>query len=362
MFIERCVNFLKEGAGRLAIVLPDSIAINTSLQYVRDYILENTHILAIVSLPDYAFAHFGANVKSSLFFLQRKPNSNDDTYDILFAQANAIGYTPSGKPDKNNDLVKIMQSYKQFKKKEKIQNTDDVFVISSKELKGNRIDPKGYSPSYRRLKQRLLSKYKIYSPLKKLLSNSQAGDWGVDTKKKDEGVEYTLCYVLRNTNFDNDFNLDLSDVATRWIKNDKIDKLKLVKDDILVEKSGGSPYQPVGRVAIVNELPDDKPVIYSNFLQRVRVDSNKANPKYVFAYLRTLYHLGYMEYIQNQTTGIKNLLNDDFQQIQIPMIDEKKQEEFATKLIKGYQGARKAIKQAYATLLDTRNELAEQIK
>src|SRR3989344_2133643 len=46
LFIERCVRFLKEGTGRLGIVLPDSVAINSSLQYVRDYILKNTQVLA----------------------------------------------------------------------------------------------------------------------------------------------------------------------------------------------------------------------------------------------------------------------------------------------------------------------------
>ena len=40
LFIERCLTFLKPG-GEMAIVLPDGILTNSSLQYVRDFILEN---------------------------------------------------------------------------------------------------------------------------------------------------------------------------------------------------------------------------------------------------------------------------------------------------------------------------------
>lgn len=362
LFIERCIEFLKEGTGKIAIVLPDSITINTSLRYVRDYIMENTRILAVVSLPDYAFSHFGANVKSSLLFLQKKSKGDNTRHDVFFAQARAIGYTPSGKPDSNNDLPDILEAFRQFSKGEEIKDTENIFVVPFQEIVSKRIDPKGYSPTYRKLKRDLLSKYKNYVPLKRLLIDSQSGDWGVEAKNKDEKVEYTLCYVLRNTNFDNDFNLDFSDIAIRWVESKKISTLQLIEKDILVEKSGGSPYQPVGRVAIINNLPPDKPVVFSNFLQRMRVDSKKAKPEFVYAYLRILYNLGYMEYIQNQTTGIKNLLVEDFEQLQIPMIEEKQQEIFAKKLIDEIYNAKETIKQAYSKLFDIRDELGKQVK
>ena len=72
LFIERCIDFLKPGTGQMAIVLPDGILTNSSLQYVRDFIMERAQILAVVSLPQFAFAHFGAGVKSSIVFIRRK--------------------------------------------------------------------------------------------------------------------------------------------------------------------------------------------------------------------------------------------------------------------------------------------------
>src|SRR6185503_15135706 len=46
LFIERCIQFLKPGTGRAAIVLPDGVLGSPGLGYVRQLILENTRILA----------------------------------------------------------------------------------------------------------------------------------------------------------------------------------------------------------------------------------------------------------------------------------------------------------------------------
>ena len=70
LFIEQCYHFLKEG-GYMAIVLPDGVLTNSSAQYVRDGIEEKFRIVAVVSLPQTAFAHTGAGVKSSVLFLKK---------------------------------------------------------------------------------------------------------------------------------------------------------------------------------------------------------------------------------------------------------------------------------------------------
>ncbi|MEK7724972.1 MAG: N-6 DNA methylase, partial [Acidobacteriota bacterium] len=70
LFIEQCHKFLKP-KGFLAIVLPDGILTNSSLQYVRDWIEEHFRIVAVVSLPQTAFTHTGAGVKSSVLFARK---------------------------------------------------------------------------------------------------------------------------------------------------------------------------------------------------------------------------------------------------------------------------------------------------
>ncbi|MCZ2129382.1 MAG: N-6 DNA methylase [Bacteroidia bacterium] len=70
LFIEQCHKFLTE-QGYLAIVIPDGILTNSSLQYVRDNIEEMYRIVAVVSMPQTAFTATGAGVKSSVLFLRK---------------------------------------------------------------------------------------------------------------------------------------------------------------------------------------------------------------------------------------------------------------------------------------------------
>src|SRR5690606_15182517 len=76
LFIEQCHRFLKVG-GYLAIVLPDGILTNSSLQYVRDGIEDKFRYIAIVSMPQTAFSATGAGVKSSVMIV--KKNSSEQT-------------------------------------------------------------------------------------------------------------------------------------------------------------------------------------------------------------------------------------------------------------------------------------------
>lgn len=70
LFIEQDYHFLIEG-GFLAIVIPDGILTNSSMQYVRDNIENWFRIVAVISMPQTAFSHTGAGVKSSVLFLRK---------------------------------------------------------------------------------------------------------------------------------------------------------------------------------------------------------------------------------------------------------------------------------------------------
>lgn len=118
LFIERCIDFIKDGTGRMGLVLPDGILTNSSLAYVRDLLLERCQITAIVSLPQFAFSHFGAGVKSSLVFARKKAKNEILTdYPIFMAMADKIGYDATGREFPNeNDLPDILQRFKEFER------------------------------------------------------------------------------------------------------------------------------------------------------------------------------------------------------------------------------------------------------
>src|SRR3989344_8378873 len=204
----------------------------------------------------------------------------------------------------------------------------ETFTIWSDEIE-TRLDPFFYRPIFKKLSASINDTKHEAPSLKEIVEFSIAGDWGEDPDTFEPTPDYRLCYVLRNTNFDNRYNLNFDDVAQRYIKNNKIEELALQKGDILIEKSGGSPIQPVGRVAFVEELPFDKPVVFSNFLQKIRIADSSFAPEYIFTFLQTIYHLGYTEFLQNQTTGIKNLRLDDFFKIKIAELSKDEQKKIA---------------------------------
>lgn len=70
-FTNRCLEFIAPG-GKLAIVLPDSILANSSMQDVRDWILRWARLKAVISLPQETFTPYGAGVKTSIIFLEKR--------------------------------------------------------------------------------------------------------------------------------------------------------------------------------------------------------------------------------------------------------------------------------------------------
>jgi type I restriction enzyme M protein len=71
LFIERCVKFLKPGTGCAAIVLPDGILGSPGLGYVREWILQNTYVLASLDLHPDSFQPF-VSIQTSILVLRRK--------------------------------------------------------------------------------------------------------------------------------------------------------------------------------------------------------------------------------------------------------------------------------------------------
>jgi type I restriction enzyme S subunit len=151
-------------------------------------------------------------------------------------------------------------------------------------------------------------------------AESVSGDWGEDTG----AVELK---VLRSTNFTNDGHLDLSDIAQRWYSEDKAADLALQRYDILLERSGGGPDQPVGRVVFVDhDLPGFG---FGNFIHRLRPDVGQIEPRYLRWALHEIHRSGVIERLQYQTTQMRNLDFRDYSRVLLPLPSRDEQERIA---------------------------------
>lgn len=136
VILERAIEFLQDG-GRLGLILPDGLFNNqgelSNCPRVRRFLVTNGVIEAIVSLPDYAFHKSGAQNKTSILFFRKfteqerirfesaykaelQAGGDEESaviaglkalnYHVFLAEANYIGYTPTGAPSDRNDLYR----------------------------------------------------------------------------------------------------------------------------------------------------------------------------------------------------------------------------------------------------------------
>ncbi len=132
-----------------------------------------------------------------------------------------------------------------------------------------------------------------------------SGEWGTDDETG-SGIP-----VLRTANFTNEGIINYDSVVTRTITKKNIDEKYLRPGDIIIEKSGGSDKQPVGRV-IYYDGPE-KTYLFNNFTGLLRIkDINRWWPRYVFYSLYANYRKGGTREYENKTTGLHNLKADAY--------------------------------------------------
>ena len=133
---------------------------------------------------------------------------------------------------------------------------------------------------------------------------------------KGEKPPFVNVGVIRNTNFTKEGTLDDSDIAYLDVEAKKLEKRRLQFGDIILEKSGGGPKQPVGRVALFDK--EDGDFSFSNFTAALRVlDPRELDFRFLHKFLHWTYLSGITEGMQSHSTGIRNLDGDAYKAIKI---------------------------------------------
>ncbi|MEI6901431.1 MAG: restriction endonuclease subunit S [Bacteroidota bacterium] len=159
--------------------------------------------------------------------------------------------------------------------------------------------------------------------------------------------------VIRNTNFTKDGELDDSDIVYLKVEQGQFVKRRLHFGDIILEKSGGGPKQPVGRVIIFDK--EDGDFSFSNFTSVLRIINKKqVNFRFLHRYLYHLYISGVTEKMQSHSTGIRNLKFDDYKQIRVPLPPLSEQQHIVTILDEAFGAIAKAKENAEKNIKNTK--------
>lgn len=304
LFIERCLKLLKNG-GRLGIVLPDSILNTTTLQYVRDYIIQHSKILAVISLPHHTFVPSGAGVKPSLLFLEKSiPSKNN--YQVFMGVAKHVGYDARRKPDKN-DLNDILSDWNSFTSNKEIKS-EKSFIISSEKLSMN------FSPD-------------------QFISNSNHAEWNskslseltdgnVFAGRTPPRIAYTKSgHKIMKVRDLSDNGIEWNHTERGFVSEEAYNKqkhLQLKINDILFISAAHHPKYIGEKVDIISNIPKkyENGVLCVAELIVVRVNPKYIDPYYVLLYLKS--DEGYKS-IQSCIRGGAHIYSKDVKDIKIPI-------------------------------------------
>jgi restriction endonuclease S subunit len=136
-----------------------------------------------------------------------------------------------------------------------------------------------------------------------LIAETKDGDWGLEAPA--DG--YVAYRVIRGADFPAVHRGDVSTVPLRYLPAQTVERRTLQSGDILIETAGGSRDRSTGRTLFISEPLLERvggPATCASFARFLRIDSLKADPKYVYWYLQNLHASGAMWEHQVQHTGV----------------------------------------------------------
>jgi len=200
------------------------------------------------------------------------------------------------------------------------------------------------------LMQSLSGEWQQY-PLIELFEHIIGGSWG-----SPPGEEAVRVLALGPRSYSSGrIDVDLATATARSLNEKRTATRALQQGDLILERSGGTDTQPVGRVL---RMTQDAPnVVPSDFMRLLRPNPELVHPGYVFWWLWLLYQEGATVAFQTATTNIRNLnITNYLTQTSIPMPPKTQQEQLIS-TAEAFQVAATEATAAHARLLDLRTNL-----
>jgi type I restriction enzyme M protein len=283
LFIERCLSLLKVG-GRMGIVLPESVLSNKSYRYVVEYLLDRSHIQAVIGMPEELFktsGKSGTHTKTCLLVLEKAGETSKGSSTVFMAEAKWCGQDSRARSILNNDLPQIAENLELAKKNKTFNQSNLGFLVEMDAIQSKVLCPRYYD---RQIDKSLSSLEKTHNLLK---FGHLVKDGVLKVSTGDELGK--LAYGTGDIPF-----IRTSDITNWELKADPkhgVDrkffelfkkKQDIAVNDILMVKDG---TYLIGTCAIVTEY--DCEIIYQSHLYKIRVMGNNLdiNPFLLLAIL-----------------------------------------------------------------------------
>jgi type I restriction enzyme M protein len=311
LFIERCLDLLKDG-GRMAMVLPSGVFGNEREEYLRQYILDKGHLIAIVELPPDTFSPH-ININTYIIFVQKGKKQGND----IFISINEFcGHDRKGRAIDKDDIPNVSNIYHS-------KNTNENnFFISPDFLENNFVAKrylKKYIDNLETIKQ---TKYNVvdFGDIIEAVHNGANIEGASIYVEKKQGVPYILVKTItkEGINFENLKYINQSLKTDREVMKNTVNE-----NSIVMTRAGNAGIA-------ANIPPDLKGAVASGFLINIRV-KKEVNPYYVVSFLNSKF--GQMQ-LERITSGsiLQSIRSSDLKQIKIILPPKEVQDSIGQKL------------------------------
>ncbi len=274
LFLERCVKLAKPETGKIGIVLPENILMNTNFQPVRDWLDQNVTIDAVFKMPRYAFSPSGATgIQTSLVFMTRKKPASFD-YKIFMGNVTKISFDANNRPDADY-FPNAAWHYREFKAKNKeMFDNENFYVIKRND--GELLSVNFYKPKYLKLLKKIRKEkfLKIEDILKKEKYSIVDGPFGTQLHVSDYKSNGVPVFRVKNIGLNEFINNDLVYIAKD--KHKELIRSKVQKNDIIIAKTGAT----FGKACLFPESLFSEANITASCC-KISVDPEKANPYFI---------------------------------------------------------------------------------
>ena len=260
----------------MGIVMPESILGNPSYEYVISYLLENTRLIAVITMPESLFktsGKGGTHTKVCTLLLAKEKTT--EPYNVFMAEAKWCGHDSRGNPTmrKNargemellDDVPEITGRYRQLMLEGGRVQDHLGFVLRSDKIQNHILVPKYYNPEITRDLQRLKKTHALVR-LGDLVDDKKVSvDTGVEIGKMAYGTGHIP--FIRTSDLSNwEIKADFKHGVSQAVYEEYRGRIDVEPGDILLVRDG---TYLIGTTAIVTK--SDVPMLFQSHIYRIRV-------------------------------------------------------------------------------------------